>query len=143
MEERDGLVALLIAVGDENYKRGGTTTRRKSATMHLLPSLASTISGAAPLDATISRSTTATRMSATRTKASSHSSGALLVGAQWRPCAGPGLGPHRAVVVKDRVADETERELAVSESLCHPLCTRNKPGGRARLTVLVSRRSLV
>ena len=51
-----------------------------------------------------------------RPKASPHSSGALLVGTQWRPCAAPGPGPHRAVVVKDRMADETGRELAVLES---------------------------
>ena len=64
----------------------------ESPTMHVLPSLASSTSGAAPLDASISRSTTATRMSATRTKASPHSTGALLVGTQWRPCAGPSPG---------------------------------------------------
>ena len=138
MEVRDDLMALLVAVGDEIYDRGEdpalgelveqlmartgwTTTRRRSPTMLVLRSLDSTTSGAAPLDASISRSTTATRMSATRTKASPHSPGALLVGSQWRPCAGPGL--HRAVVVKERVADETERVLAVSESLCHPCGT--------------------
>ena len=68
--------------------------------MHVKPSLASTTYGAAPLGDSISRSTTVTRMSATRMMASPHSTGALHVGTQWRPCAGPGPGHHCAVAVK-------------------------------------------
>ena len=96
--------------------RSLTTGRR--ATREPL-SLAITTSGAALLDASISRLTTATRMTATRMTASPHSSTALLVGTRWHPSAGPGPRPHHAVEVKGRIADETESEVAVSVSRGH------------------------
>ena len=127
VEQRGDLMAQLIAFGDEIYDRGEDPALGELVvqlmdrlldddTSEIADDARATIprlhhSGAAPLDAS---------MSTTRTKASPHSSAALLVGTQWRPCAGPGPGLHRAVLVMDRVADEAERELAVSESLCHP-----------------------
>ena len=80
------------------------TVRRRyagnSPTMLGQPSLTSTTFGAA-LDTSISRSTTAMRMSATRKTsaritASLHLSTAFLSGTLWCPSAGTGAGPHHA-----------------------------------------------
>ena len=152
---------LLIAFGDELYDRGEDPALgelvdqiigRKSPTRCEPLSLAFT-SGAAPLDASISRSTTATRMPATRTTASPHSSGALFVGTRWRPCAGPGLGPNHA---PSRSRAGWRTRLSVSwrcrsrntwawvrmrgSSRCRSRCathwgTLNIPGELARLSV--------
>ena len=142
MEEREDLMELLIAVGDEFCDGGedlaldevlptdgppaGRRHVGKWPTTRELLSLAFTTSGAAPFDASISRSTTATRMPATRTTASRNSSVALLVGTQWRPSVRPRPGPIHAVeAARSRTR---QRELAVSVSWCPPWGTLNIPG---------------
>ena len=112
MEERDRLMVLLIAVGVEICDRGENPELGElfeqlmdrlleADTSEIADDARETIPRfhhLAPLDDSTSRSTTATR-----TMASPHSSGALHVGRQWRPCAGPSPGHHCAVVVKGKV----------------------------------------
>ena len=139
MEECEDLEDQLIAVRDELFDRdedpelvdwstnlwnGCTTpTLRNSPTMLGQPSFTFTTFGAV-LGTSISRSTTAMRMSPTRKTseritASLHSSTALLFGALWCPCAGTRAGPHHA---------EEELELVVPP----PWGTLNIPGGYPR-----------
>ena len=104
MEERDRLMALLIAVGDETYARcedpelgelveqlmdrllEGDTLEVADDAREIIPRLNHLRCGTARrFDLTIDDSE------------------ALRVGTQWRPCAGPGPGHHCAVAVKGSV----------------------------------------
>ena len=135
MEEREDLMALLIAVGDEIFDRGEDPALGELVDQLMdwlldddtseiaddaRATLAFTTSGAAPLDASISRSSTVTRMPAARHRRT-HPGHSLSVHGGVH-VQGPGPAPHHARGQGQR--GEAGRVLAVLVSrLALPWCT--------------------